>query len=149
MAILSSFDPFFRDFDRLSESMLGRRGAVAPRLMATDAYRAGDQFFVHFDLPGVAPESIEVTVEKNVLSVSGERSWTPGAEDKVILAERPQGHFERKLYLSDNLDTDHIEANYEHGVLTLRVPVSPQAKARKVAVGAGNQRDAIAAASAN
>jgi HSP20 family protein len=149
MAIVSSFDPFFRDFDRWSEHRLGRRSPVAPRLMRADAYRSGDEFVVQFDLPGVDPASIEVTVEKNVLSVSAERSWTPGAEDKVVLAERPQGHFERKLYLSDNLDTDNIEAHYEHGVLALRVPVSAKAQARKVTVISGGQQDELAAASAN
>jgi HSP20 family protein len=149
MAMLSSFDPFFRDFDRWSDNLLNRRVPAGPRLMTADAYRHGDHFVVRFDLPGVDPASIDVTVEKNVLSVGAARSWTPGEEDQVVLAERPQGHFERKLYLGDNLDTDHIEANYDHGVITLRIPVSEQAKARKVEVTSGERPDALVANSSS
>src|SRR6516165_8101357 len=121
MSMLTSFDPFFRDFDRIAESRLGRR-AQMPRLMRADAFRRGAEFVVNFDLPGVDPASVEVTVEKNVLSVAAERRWSPEEGDRVVLSERPQGRYERKLYLSDNLNTDAIEASYEHGVLSLRIP---------------------------
>ena len=95
-------------------------------------------FVVSFDLPGVDPASIEVTVEKNVLSVAAERQLDAlRRATRSSLAERPQGRFERKLYLSDNLDTDAIEAHYEHGVLALQIPVSEAAKPRKVEVTLG------------
>jgi HSP20 family protein len=148
MAVLTTFDPLFRDFDRLTESMFGRR-APGPRMMPADAYRRGDAFVVNFDLPGVDPGSIEVTVEKNVLSVAAERGWSPEEGDRVVLTERPQGRFQRKLYLSDNLNTDAVEANYEHGVLSLRIPVSEAAKPRRVEVLSGHGHGAIPATSSN
>jgi len=86
-----------------------------------DAYRHGDQFLVHFDLPGADPSSIELTVEKNVLTVKAERRWQRGEGDEVLVAERPQGSFTRQLFLGETLDTDHIDANYENGVLTLTI----------------------------
>src|ERR1700758_2673971 len=110
MAMLTTFDPFFRDFDRLADTVFSRR-AHGARLMPVDAFRRGDTFVVNFDLPGVDPGSIEVTVEKNVLSVAAERRWSPEEGDKVVVTERPQGRYERKLYLSDNLNTDAVEAN--------------------------------------
>jgi HSP20 family protein len=144
MSMLTSFDPFFRGFDRFD----GRR-ALGPRLMPADAYRQGEEFVVNFDMPGVDPDSVEVTVEKNVLSVAAERHWTPEEGDKVLLAERPQGRYERKLYLSDNLDTDAIEAHYDRGVLSLRIPVSQAAKPRKVQITSGARQDAVTAGSAS
>ena len=148
MPMLTTFDPFFRDFDRLTESMFSRRVHGA-RVMPVDAFRRGDAFVVNFDLPGVDPASIEVTVEKNVLSVAAERRWSPEEGDRVLLAERPQGRYERKLYLSDNLNTDAIEASYEHGVLSLRIPVSEASKPRKVQVLSGNGHGAIPAGSSS
>lgn len=140
MSVLTSFDPFFRDLERLTEGVSGRK-----RVMPADAYRHGDEFVVRFDLPGIEPESVEVTVEKNVLSVSAERQWRPEAGDQVVLAERPFGKFSRQLYLSDNLDTDRIEAHYDRGVLSLRIPVSAQAKPRKVQVTTGERPEAVLA----
>jgi HSP20 family protein len=148
MSLLTSFDPFFRDFDRFSEGLAGRR-ANAPRVMPVDAYRSGDQFVLSFDLPGVDPASVEVTVEKNVLSVAAERRWTPAEGEQVVIAERPQGRFERRLYLSDNLDTNRIDAHYDHGVLSLRIPVSDAAKPRRVEVLSGDRNEAIPANSSN
>ncbi len=117
--------------------------------MPVDAYRGGDQFVLSFDLPGVDPASVEVTVEKNVLSVAAERRWTPAEGEQVVIAERPQGRFERRLYLSDNLDTNRIDAHYDHGVLSLRIPVSDAAKPRKVEVLSGDRNEAIPANSSN
>ena len=143
MSVLTSFDPFFRDFDRLT------RRTAGPRLMPADAFRRGDEFVVHFDMPGVDPASIEVMVDKNVLSVEAERHWSPEEGDRVVLSERPQGRYERKLYLSDNLNTDAVEASYEHGVLSLRIPVSEAAKPRKVQVVTGNGHEFIEASASN
>jgi HSP20 family protein len=145
MSLLTSFDPFFRDLDRFADGSFGRRMAT-PRMMRVDAFRNGDHFTVNFDMPGVDPASVEVSVEKNVLSVTAERQWTPGEGDQVVIAERPQGRFERKLYLSDNLDTEHIEAHYDRGVLSLHIPVSEASKARKIEVTPGARHEAIPAA---
>ena len=145
MSLLTSFDPFFRDLDRFADGSFSRRNQT-PRMMRVDAFRAGDHFTVNFDLPGVDPASVEVTVEKNVLSVAAERQWTPEEGDQVVIAERPQGRFERKLYLSDNLDTEHIEAHYDRGVLSLHIPVSAASKPRKVEVMSGVPTEPIAAA---
>jgi HSP20 family protein len=143
MRVLTSFDPF-RDVDRLTGSMLGRRG-VSPSWTPVDAYRHGDELVVNFDLPGIDPESVDVTVEKNVLSVKAERRWTPEDGDQVILAERPHGRYSRRLYLSHNLDTGRIAAHYDQGVLSLRIPVSAAAQPRKVEITTGEQPEPVTA----
>jgi HSP20 family protein len=137
--MLMRFDPF-RELDRLAEqTWSGGR----PPVMPMDAYRRGDHFVVHFDLPGVDPSSIDLTVEKNVLTVSAERHWEPDEGSEVVVSERPQGRFSRQLFLGEGLDPDGIEANYDGGVLTVRVPVAEQAKPRKVQVTAGGSSTAI------
>jgi len=117
--------------------------------MPIDAYRRGDHFYVHFDLPGVDADSVDLEVEKNVLTVKAERSWEPSEGDEVVVAERPRGTFTRQLFLGETLDTDHIEAQYDKGVLTVSIPVAEAAKPRKVAIGAAEngQPEAINASS--
>lgn len=130
--MLMRFDPF-QDTDRQV------RRSVPPPMMAMDAYRDGDNFVVQFDIPGVDPGSIDLTVEKNVLTVSAERNWQPGDGQEIIVSERPQGSFRRQLFLGDSLDVEHITAAYRDGVLTLTIPTAEQAKPRKVAItAAGN-----------
>lgn len=131
--MLMRFDPF-RELDRLTDGTVGNRPSA---LMGMDAYRQGDHVTVHFDLPGVDPDSIDVTVEKNQLTVRAERAWEPADDMQVIASERPQGTFTRSLFMGENLDLDNIEAGYENGVLTLTVPVADQAKPRKISVGKG------------
>ncbi|MFP5255493.1 MAG: Hsp20/alpha crystallin family protein [Acidimicrobiia bacterium] len=131
--MLMRFDPF-RELDRLTQP--GWTGGRAP-VMPMDAYRDGDSFYVHLDLPGVDPDSIDLTVEKNVLTVSAERRWSRGEGAQVVVSERPQGSFTRQLFLGEGLDPDRIDARYEHGVLTLSIPVAEQAKPRKVAISHG------------
>lgn len=128
------FDPF-REFDRLAEQVLGgsARGG-SPRGFPMDAYRRGDRFFVHLDLPGVEPDSIELTTEQNVLTVRAERRWDSQEGDELIVSERPQGVFSRQLFLSDALDADAIQANYDQGVLTLEIPVAEQAKPKRIEI---------------
>ena len=136
------FDPF-RDFDRVvAEQMAGLR---APRSVAMDAYRRGDQFLVHLDLPGVDPDAIELTVEQNVLTIKAERRFEPEEGDELVIAERPQGAFTRQLLLGESLDTDRLEADYDQGVLTLRIPVAEAAKPRRVEItkSAGGQRSVV------
>ena len=99
-----------------------------------DAYRDGDSFVVHFDLPGVDPDSIDLSVDRDELTVRAERRW--GFEGRELVArERPQGTFTRTLFLGESLDADRIEADYDRGVLTLRIPVTEEAKPRKIQVG--------------
>src|SRR5512132_3190264 len=132
------FDPF-RDFDRLvAEQMAGLRGA--PRSVPIDAYRRGDQFLVHLDLPGVNPDAIELTVEQNVLTIKAERRFEPEEGDELVIAERPQGTFTRQLLLGESL-----EADYDQGVLTLRIPVAEAAKPRRVEItkSGGGQRSIV------
>jgi HSP20 family protein len=128
------FDPF-RDFDRLAEQMLGggSRGATA-RSFPMDAYRRGDKFLVHLDLPGVDADSIDLTTEQNVLTIRAERRFNTHEEDEIIVNERPQGTFSRQLFLSDALDAGNIQASYEQGVLTLEIPVAERAKPRRIQV---------------
>jgi HSP20 family protein len=130
--MLMRWDPF-REIDRLSDqAFAGLRSRQA--VMPMDAYRHGDQFVVHFDLPGVDPSSIDLTVEKNVLTVSAERSWQKGEGDEIVVSERPQGAFSRQLFLGEGLDADGVSANYDQGVLTVTIPVAEKAKPRKVEV---------------
>jgi HSP20 family protein len=102
-----------------------------------DAYRHGDQFVVHFGLPGINPESIDLTVEKNVLTVTAERGPSLQEGDEALVTERFAGQFSRQLFLGEALDSERIQANYEHGVLTVTIPVAEQSKARKVEVTTG------------
>jgi HSP20 family protein len=126
----------FRDFDRLAAQLLGGSTGTSggPRSFPMDAYRRGDRFVVHLDLPGVDADSIDLTCEQNVLTVQAERRFETGEEDQLIVNERPQGTFSRQLFLSDNLDLERIEANYENGVLTLQLPVAEQAKPRRIEI---------------
>ncbi len=137
--MLMRFDPF-SDVDRLTRQVWGTGRST---YMPADAYRSGDRFYVHIDMPGIDPDSIDVTVEKNTLTVAAERKWEPGAEDQILLNERPTGTFSRQFFLGDSLDTDAIDAGYDHGVLTLSIPVAETAKARKVAVSSVHEAQAL------
>jgi HSP20 family protein len=129
--MLLRFDPF-RELDRLAEETVGNRRHPA---MSMDAFRAGDEVTVRFDLPGVDPDSIDITVEKNQLTVEASRRWEPRQDMQVLAAERPQGTFRRSLFLGESLDLDRIDADYDAGVLTVTIPVAETAKPRKVSVG--------------
>jgi len=130
--MLMRTDPF-RDFDRLVQQVAGT--PARPALMPMDAYRNDETFLVQFDLPGVDTDKIDLTIEKNVLTVHAERSRpASGDEVEMVASERPQGTFSRQLFLGDTLDADRIEAEYQTGVLTLRIPISERAKPRKVEI---------------
>jgi HSP20 family protein len=124
-------DPF-RDLDRLTQQLLGT--AARPAAMPMDAYRKGDTFYVHFDLPGVSAESIDLTVEQNVLTVRAERAPVQVDGAEMIVAERPAGVFTRQVFLGDTLDTDNIGADYSAGILTLTIPVHEVAKPRTIQI---------------
>jgi HSP20 family protein len=131
--LLRTADPF-REFDRLAQQLLGTTGTInRPAVMPMDAWREGDVFVLEFDLPGVAKESIDLDVERNVLTIKAERVARNG-DWEMLASERPRGLFSRQLVLGDNLDLDRIEAAYDDGVLRLRVPVAEQAKPRKIEI---------------
>lgn len=139
--MLMRFDPF-RELDRLTQQLWGQpmgRTAIIPM----DAYREGERFVAQFDLPGVDPSSIDLTVEQNVLTVTAHRNWQPSENQDVLANERPQGSFTRQLFLGDALDTERIEARYDNGVLTVTIPVAEQAKPRKVEISSGARAKAI------
>ena len=137
--MLMRTDPF-RDLDRLSQQLWGT--ATRPTVMAMDAWRDGDEFVVEFDLPGVSPDSVDLDVERNVLTVRAERPALNG-DRELIAAERPRGVFSRQLILGDNLDTENVGAAYSSGVLTLRIPVAEQAKPRKIMISTEDDQQAI------
>jgi HSP20 family protein len=136
--MLMRTDPF-RELDRLAQQLFGTNGTTSrPAVMPLDAYRAGEQFVVQFDLPGVDPSSIDLDVERNVLTVKAERAPTYGEDVELQVAERPRGVFSRQLFLGDTLDADRIEAHYDAGVLTLRLPIAEKAKPRKIEITGGS-----------
>ncbi|GAB2983935.1 Hsp20/alpha crystallin family protein [Amycolatopsis acidiphila] len=135
--MLMRTDPF-HEFDRLTQQLFGSAPGTwsRPAAMPMDAYRAGDEFVVCFDLPGVDPAAIELDVEHNVLTVKAERRPLPTGDDvRTQVSERPLGVFSRQLLLGDNLDIDNIKADYDTGVLTVRIPVAENAKPRRIAIG--------------
>jgi HSP20 family protein len=134
-------DPF-REFDRLAQQMWGN----GPRALAMpmDAYRKGDSFLIQFDLPGIDAESIDLTVEDNVLTVKAERA-APAMSEGVekLVGERLYGTFTRQVFLGDNLDTEHIEAEYQAGVLNLSIPVAAHAKPRRIPVSQHSDKEQL------
>ena len=141
--MLMRTDPF-RDLDRLLTQQVF--GTVArPAAMPMDAYRKGHDFYVHLDLPGINPDSIDLTVEQNVLTVRAERPPISPDGAEMIVSERPTGTFSRQLFLGESLDTEAIAADYRSGVLTLTIPVREAAKPRKLAVTSSDADRELAA----
>ncbi|MFJ9933844.1 Hsp20/alpha crystallin family protein [Streptomyces virginiae] len=134
--MLMRTDPF-REMDRIVQQLSGTSGTGSkPSVMPMDAYRDGDAYVIAFDLPGVNTEAIDIDVERNMLTVKAERRPAAKADSvKMELSERPLGVFSRQLMLADTLDTEHIEADYDAGVLTLRIPIAERAKPRKISIG--------------
>lgn len=145
--MLMRTDPF-RELDRLTQQAFGQGPGTwsRPAVMPMDAYRAGDEFVVVFDLPGVNPDAIELDIERNVLTVKAERRpVATGDNVEMQVAERPLGVFSRQLFLGDTLDTDNIKASCEGGVLTLKIPVAEAAKPRRISIEGGDSRKEITA----
>jgi HSP20 family protein len=141
--MLMRTDPF-RELDRLTQQVFGNHDGTwtRPTAMPMDAYRSGDHFVVSFDLPGVNPDAIELDVERNVLTVKAERRpVATGEHVEMQVAERPLGVFSRQLFLGDTLDTEHIDASYDAGVLTLRIPIAEKAKPRRITITASTDTD--------
>jgi HSP20 family protein len=136
--MLMRTDPF-RDVERVAQQMFG---AMRPAAMPMNAFRKGDTFFVQLDIPGTAEDSIELTVEQNVLTVRAERRGIDAA-DEVLASECPAGTFTRQIFLGDTLDSEHIEADYTAGVLTLKIHVLESAKPRRVEIRVGERREQL------
>jgi HSP20 family protein len=130
---LMRFDPF-RELDRFTEQAMGAHRGL--RIMPLEAYRRGDHFFICIDLPGVDQNDVELTVERNVVSVRAQRQPAHQDGDEVIVDERPQGIFTRQFFLGDNLDTNKLSADYDRGVLMLTIPVAEASKPRRIQLGA-------------
>jgi HSP20 family protein len=140
--MLMRTDPF-RELDRLAQQVLGT--AARPAAMPMDAWREDQEFVVAFDLPGVNLDSVDVDVERNVLTVKAERPDPVGKDTEMIASERPRGVFSRQLILGDTLDAENVKASYDGGVLTLRIPVTEKAKPRKIEIERKEDRHQIAA----
>jgi HSP20 family protein len=132
---LMRFDPL-RELDRLGERLL----AGGMRAMPTEAFRRQDEFMVLIDIPGVDLDDVDVTVERNVVSVTATRTSPRQEGDELLVDERPHGRSSRQFFLGDNLDADKLQADYDRGVLTLTIPVAEQSKPRKVEIGSGARR---------
>lgn len=136
--MLMRTDPF-RDLDRLTEAMRGTVGR--PATLPMDAFRDHGSFIVQIEVPGVDPGSIDLTIEKNVLTVHAERRPAFGEAERVV-GERAYGTFSRQLFLGESLDANQLTADYEAGVLTITIPVAEQAKPRKISINAqGGRRE--------
>jgi HSP20 family protein len=129
--VLMRADPF-HELDRLTQQVFGT--TTRPAVMPMDAWREGDSFVVEFDLPGVNLDSVDVDVERNVLTVRAERGGSAGENAELVASERPRGVFSRQLILGENLDTDNVTASYSAGVLRLQIPVAEKARPRKIEI---------------
>ncbi|CAM3758607.1 Hsp20/alpha crystallin family protein [Nocardioides zeicaulis] len=136
--LIRNADPF-RELDRITQQLMGTTNR--PVAMPMDAWREGDRFVLEFDLPGISPESVDLDVERNVLTIRAERVSGNG-DWQMLASERPRGAFSRQLVLGDNLDLEHIDATYRDGVLRLVVPVAEKAKPRKIEVRSDNDAPA-------
>jgi HSP20 family protein len=132
--MLTTFDPFSREFDRFARRTLGAVNGSAGSVMRMDAVRREDAVVLRFDVPGIDADSIEVTVDRGVLTVAARRTEELAEGEKPYIRERVTGSFSRRLYLGETADADNIEAEYNDGVLTVRVPVAEKARPRKVEV---------------
>ncbi|MFF5705261.1 Hsp20/alpha crystallin family protein [Streptomyces sp. NPDC012794] len=142
--MLMRTDPF-REMDRIIQQLSGTSGTWSkPSVMPMDAYREGEEYVIAFDLPGVSPDAIDIDVERNMLTVKAERRPAVKSDDvQMELSERPLGVFSRQIVLADTLDTEHIAADYDAGVLTLRIPIAERAKPRKISIKADGGRKQI------
>ena len=143
--MLMRTDPF-RELDRLTQQVFGT--VARPAAMPMEAYRRGDTFYVKFDLPGIDPDSIDLTVEQNVLTVHAQRPEINPEGLEMLVSERPAGTFSRQVFLGESLDAERLTADYTAGVLTLTIPVHEAAKPRKVAISSGGDTRAISSSAA-
>lgn len=129
--MLMRTDPF-REFDRLTQQLIGT--TAHPAAMSMDAWRENENFIVEFDLPGVKPDSIDLDIERNVLTVKAERKPRTGEDTEMLISERPVGVFSRQVILGESLDAENVKASYDGGVLSVRIPIAEAAKPRKIEI---------------
>ena len=132
--MMMRFEPF-AELDRVTQEVFNQRTPAVP----VDAYRLGERFFLHLDIPGVDPGSIEVTIERNTLTVSATRTIGDPDGGQWVARERPYGTFVRRFHLGEGHAADQIDAGYSDGVLTISIPVAEQAKPRKINVEVGDK----------
>jgi len=137
---VAGFDPFSTFERMLGRNAWAETGGGRALALPVDVYRSGDEFIIEVDVPGMDPASLDLTVEHNMLSITGERPARHDAD--VVLCERPHARFTRQLYLAENLDTEHVEADYEHGVLVITIPISEKARGRQIEI-TSSERGAI------
>jgi len=145
--LLTSYDPFTREFDRLAQRVFGTTngGAVTRRsVMRMDAIRRSDEVVLRFDVPGIDPESIEVTVDRGVLTVSASRAEEYAEGENPFIRERVMGSFSRRVSLADTVDAEKIDATYANGVLSVRLPLLEKAQPRKVEIHTDGQKEIAA-----
>jgi HSP20 family protein len=138
--VLTTFDPFAREFDRIAQRAFGWTNGGTASVMRMDAVRREDDVLLRFDLPGIDPDSIEVTVDRGVLTVGARRTEELAEGEKPYIRERVTGSFSRRLFLGETADADSIEADYHDGVLTVRVPLAEKAQPRKVEIRTGEAK---------
>ncbi len=137
-------DPF-EDMDRMLASFGNPlRGGIMPM----DAFETDDAYVLRFDLPGVEPEHVDMTVEGNVLTVTAERHEEETEGATWLLRERPAGSHRREVRLGARLDPAEISASYDNGVLTVKIPIREEAKPRKVAIQSGSNEKLTAGVAA-
>jgi HSP20 family protein len=144
--VLATFDPFVqfeRQFNRLAQRSLGSAAG-----MPMDGVRRDGEVALRFDLPGVDPASVDVTVDRGVLTVSAKRDEEYAENDKVFIRERITGTFTRRVFLSDDLDTSAVEASFSDGVLSVRIPVAEKAQPRKIEIQRAPRAEAVESAEA-
>lgn len=129
--MLMRTDPF-REFDRLTQQLIGT--TAHPAAMSMDAWRENENFIVEFDLPGVEADSIDLDIERNVLTVKAERKARTGEDTEMLISERPVGVFSRQVILGESLDAENVKASYDGGVLSVRIPIAEAAKPRKIQI---------------
>lgn len=137
--MLVRWDPF-EEMNRLHDHFFGGRGlAKEPFRVAVDIREEDDAFYVDAEVPGVAPEDVKVDVEKNVLTISGERKVEKEEhEGSFRRVERHYGSFSRSFTLPETVNADHIHADLKNGVLTLRLPKKEAPKPRAIPVNAAS-----------
>jgi len=141
---LTTFDPFTRDFQRQFDR-LARRSFGQNPAMPLDIVRRDSDVTLRFDVPGIDRDSIEVTVDRGILSVSVKRQEERSENDKFFVRERTMGTFTRRVRLSENVNADAVEASYDNGVLEVRIPVLEQAKPRKIEIRQADDQPELAA----
>jgi HSP20 family protein len=137
-----TFDPF-AELDRLTGGRTPLR--TGPRAVPVDLLRDGDRYVLTADLPGVDPGSIDIDLDGHVLTIRAERTAARHEGAQWIARERRTGSYMRQFTLGDGVDTERISATYDHGVLSLMIPLSEKARPRKIEVTGADEPASISA----